>query len=231
MRLAGELILIVVGVLVAFQVESYRAEQDTADRAQAQLRALVIDMRANHERLRNEARGQRRVVESQRAVIRIGNGDDPLVPNDSMAVLITRAGQFFRHEPVTGAYDALVAAGDLRLIDTDSLRTALADFMVDARLGYEDEDLSDLLRTELIGALSESTSFLSVMRPGMRGIADLPESSSPPNVEALLQNQRYMSFLALLAAVESGVLNHLVQLEEEAAAIVRMIEADLAEAF
>jgi hypothetical protein len=230
LRIVGEVLLIIVSVLIAFQLEGVREERQAQSRADAQLRALLADLQDNQQRLQGVIRAQQRVVSAGRTVVRISNGNEPVPAMDSVVFAVSYATQFFRLEPVTGAYDALVASGDLRLIRNDTLRSALANFMSDVREGNEDEEISSLLRVELVGAQSESTSFLSVMRPGLRGLADLPESSTAPNIDALLTNQRYMSFLTLLTGVEGGILNYFLGLEEEVVALIQLVEAEIGEA-
>jgi len=228
-RIVAEFLLIVIGVLVAFQVEGMRDARDLRSRADAQLDALLVDLQENREQLQALVQGQERVVEAGRVLVRVSNGNEPVQSVDSMVSVINRAAQFYRLEPVTGAYDALVASGDLRLIRNDSLRSGLANFVSAIREGPEDDELTLLLRTEMILAQSESTSMLSVTRPRIRAVADLPESATAPNIDGLLSNQRYMSLLTLIAGLEANILSKFERWEVEASRLIQLIEDDRGE--
>ena len=64
---------------------------------------------------------------------RIGNGDVSM-PEDSEEAfrLFRQVRQFARLEPVTGAYEAMVSSGDLRLLRSQELRSELAAFAGEA---------------------------------------------------------------------------------------------------
>jgi len=154
LRVLSELIVIAVGVLIAFQVESWRDSVQSRQREQAQLVALAADFNENVARLRDVEAFQRRALGAYREVLAIGTRDVPMPRPDSAYMLFRRVRQFARFEPVTGAYDAMVSSGDLRLLQSQELRAQLAAFVGAAGDGYEDEGLAELLRAEftLLGA-------------------------------------------------------------------------------
>jgi hypothetical protein len=226
-RAGGEFLVIVVGVLVAFQVEEWRENQELREREQVQLEALRADFRENLTRLESVVADQRYLVGVQGEVIRIINGDSPRPDTDSLSYLVNRTLEFYRPEVVTGAYEALVGSGDLRLIRNTELRGALAAVMGELGFRAEDESISEILRAELFRTMAESTSFFALMRPAWRESAGLPRSSAAPDLDALFANEEYLGYLAVMAFTESALLEVFDDLRGRVQQVLALLEEEI----
>jgi len=227
LRLGAELILIIVGVLLAFQVDAYREKRDNQSRTLTQLNAIRSELSENLSRLDRVIDLQEVVTTAQITVLRIANSEEPFPDRDEMGQNIRRATMFFRTEPITGAYDSLVASGDLRIIDDPSLRAELATFMEDLRTPFEDEESSLLFRTELFGTFSQYFDYLSIRAPNSP--LDFPDPILEPNYEGLLDDQRYLNYLGILTAIESSIARHYRTLREECIELIEKLDAAIAE--
>jgi hypothetical protein len=233
LRVLSELIVIVVGVLIAFQVESWRDSVESRRREQAQLMALVADFNENVARLRDAEAFQSRSLRAYRQVLAIGTGDVPMPPPDSAYTLFRRVRQFARFEPVTGAYDAMVSSGDLRLLQSQELRAHLAAFVGAAGDGYEDEGLADLLRAEftLLGA---RVIPMGRMTQGFVTVESFGDDESQydgqdPQIdfEPLFADQTYLGLAVELGEIENRVLRYFEDLHTRADRILEIIGAEL----
>lgn len=233
LRVLSELIVIVVGVLIAFQVESWRDSAQSRQREQAQLAALAADFNENVARLRDAEAFQGRALRAYRQVLAIGTRDTPMPPPDSAYALFRHIRQFARFEPVTGAYDAMVSSGDLRLLQSQELRAHLAAFVGAAGGGYEDEGLAELLRAEftLLGA---RVIPMGRMTQGLVTVESFGDDETQyegrhPRIdfEPLFTNPTYLGLAVELGEIENRVLRYFEDLHQRADRILEIIDAEV----
>jgi hypothetical protein len=129
-----EIGIVVVGILIAFALNSWWEGRAAGAREQAHLRALHADFTANVERLHALARSQDRVSRASGELLRVARGEGSAEP-DSVDHLMGEVFSSDRFDPVMGAYQNLVHSGGLAQIRDDRLRSALASFAatVDSR--------------------------------------------------------------------------------------------------
>jgi hypothetical protein len=129
-----EIGIVVVGILIAFALNSWWEGRAAGAREQAHLRALHADFTANVERLHALARSQDRVSRASGELLRVARGEGSAAP-DSVDHLMGEVFSSDRFDPVMGAYQNLVHSGGLAQIRDDRLRSALASFAatVDSR--------------------------------------------------------------------------------------------------
>jgi hypothetical protein len=226
-RIVVEVVLLVGSVLIAFQVDRWWQDRDTAEREAALLAGLRVDTEVNLERVGQVLGLQLGLLESQRALLREIHDGRTGISFDSLRMLITESRRFHRLEPVTGAYEALVASGDLRLIRSDELRSTLTRFFEEAARGYEDEGLSTLYRVELTRAIVAETEYLGAMPPARRAFYDMPQSRYPFEAERLLDSPEFSSYLTLLLRTESSQTNYFTALQLLGKELRTLLEAEL----
>lgn len=139
-QLAAEFLIIVVGVLVAFQFDAWRDRQVSRDREQEQLLALEIDFEANARELQATLRAQRRALTAVGDLLDQYGPTPPRISVDSTATLLVYALSWYAVETVSGAYDALLASGDIGIIRDHDLRRQLAEFYGRLDAGFEDHE-------------------------------------------------------------------------------------------
>lgn len=223
-RAAGEIVIIIVGVLIAFQFADWRVERESKEQELAQMAALQADFNENLRRLQNVLSLQEGLVASQKRLLGIIHGHEPRPDAETIKKLVTDSFRFFRLEAVMGADQSLVSSGDMRLLQDQDLRTSIAGFAGTLGDGYEDEGLGNQLRVRLFEEMTLSTDLLAVLEPGFRKEGSLPESSKDPDIEALLENRAYRNHLTVLAFTESGQLSFYQELNSKAQRIVENIE-------
>ncbi len=125
-----EMLIVIVGVVVGFQVTAWGNER--ADRAREQI--VLEDLRRDFAINRDEVHRVREYLLRNRSEFYPRFRSIPLeevenVPVDTLYMLAIRTGNYSSFEPITGSVDALVASGDLRLIRDPTLRTHLVSFL------------------------------------------------------------------------------------------------------
>ena len=226
-RSIGEIAIIIIGVLIAFQFEEWRGERELREQEIAQLYALHADFTENVKRLQGVIDRQEVVVASQTQLLGIIHGHQDMPNEEALKNLVTDSFMFFRLEEVLGAYQALISSGDLRLIQDRGLRAAIAEFAGTLGDGYEDEELGLRLRVRLISEMSSSTEVLAVLKPSFRAGGSLPDSAYDPDFNALLANRAYRNHLTILTYIEAGQLDFYRGLLASAKTIVGIVEQNL----
>ena len=205
-RALVEIAIIIVGVLIAFQVENWRSERDSREQEAAQIAALRDDFTENASRLRELIGRQEDILAAQSRLLRIAHQIEPKPGSDELAYLITTAQSFYRMKAVMGAYQSLVSSGDLRLLRNSELRSDLAEFVDTLGDGYDDEDLGTLLRVQMFASMSQSINVLTTFSPDYGGFDWLSEIDDDPDFDSLFANQDYLNHIAILAVAENGQL-------------------------
>lgn len=198
-----ELVIIVVGVLIAFGLNSWWDGRTTALRERAYLRALASDVDQNVSRLEAQIETDRRVLESTQGLLERTKAAGP-VAQDSARALLANVFLSARFEPVMGTYEALVSSGDLTFIGDDTLRAWLADFAAQVRDDYT-TSYTDRLYLDFIHEFADQVPALL-----REGTGDL---------DGLLADPRFRGHLHLRSAAERDMLKYYHQLLERGEAI------------
>lgn len=134
----AEIGIVVVGILIAFGLNSWWEGRAAQDREQSHLATLHSDFQRNVERLEALAKTQDRVSQTSRDLLLVARGHASASP-DSVDRLMSEVFSSDRFDPVMGAYENLVNSGGLSQIRDPILRATLASFaaMVDSRYWEE----------------------------------------------------------------------------------------------
>ncbi len=130
----AEIGIVVVGILIAFGLNSWWEGRATAEQERSHLSALQADFTRNVERLHHLADSQDRVSRASGELLQIARGHASAAP-DSVDRLMSEVFSSDQFDPVMGAYENLINSGGLAQISDDPLRSALASFaaMVESR--------------------------------------------------------------------------------------------------
>jgi len=221
LRALGELTIIIVGVLIAFQVESWRDAQGARRSEQVQLAALISDFEETQSRIDEVIRSQRGTLAAIDQVLLISSGQVDEPASDSMRVLFAKLFTFYRLEPVTGAYDALVSSGNLGLLRNAELRSELADFASAVGDGYEDASLADALHLELALRAAQVVDVLGAEAPDFLGRFSYSGSAPAVDFQPLLSDRQFTGTLTFVGITEG---THLAYFVDVRARVSRMIE-------
>ncbi len=124
----GELLIVVVGVLIALGVDSWR-QSVAVDRTEAQyLESLLQDLEGDFAELDEAGRQATGNEQWARVVLDVLKGGAEGITPDSLAYAVEYAGflRFPAYFPYT--FDDLVSTGNLRIISDPSIRRAVASY-------------------------------------------------------------------------------------------------------
>lgn len=220
---AREIGIVVVGILIAFALDSWWNRRTDARREAAHLLALHADFQENLERLREHIAREEQTMEASRNLLRLMRAG-PLPPADSVTNLLGQVFNSGQFEPATGAYDAIVGAGDFALIRDDTLRAALAGFAASIRTRYAERFAEQLY----LAFISEFMGRLRWLEwPGDAAQLD-PATRRTFDVAALIRDPRFEDHLATRLISARDLARQYQDLAEQAERVLARIEARLA---
>jgi hypothetical protein len=152
-----EFLVIVTGVLAALAAQAWWERGQERARERDYLHQLLADTRENENRIGLAMAEDSASMQAVARVVRALHTPGPLPPNDSMANWTLIALNSSDFQPVTGTYQALLSAGDLRLLRNDSLRGMVVAYA--ATLAHE----RDMLMLFLQGVMDLATPLAQEM--------------------------------------------------------------------
>jgi hypothetical protein len=220
----AEIAIVVVGILIAFSLNSWWEGRAAAEREREHLSALRGDFEQNVQRLNGLARSQDLVSRASEELLLVTRGHASATP-DSVDRLMSEVFSSDQFDPVMGAYENLVNSGGLAQIKDDSLRSALASFAarVDSRYA---EDFATALYLEfnrdVMGRLGWAGAVLT-QQFGLEG----PEGGDRTGGwnQAVLDDPGFQDHLALRFVSQRGVAAMYRDLAEQAEVVLERAEA------
>jgi len=125
---AAEVALILIGVLIALAVDSWRVEQQEKREERIYLEALLEDFQENRQSLLDEVEMQKNIIGTGDAILRLLSGG---LGEENADIFFDRMRSFYYFRwwaPITGTYDDLVGSGKILLISNIELRYGLSAF-------------------------------------------------------------------------------------------------------
>lgn len=216
LRAAGEIAIVVVGVLIAFALNAWWVERDARRNEQVHLRALIADFQWNAGSLRQLVERQGRIEQASLNLLKLAR-TEPAAPPERVLAMLDPVFSSIRFEPVMGAYDALLNSAGLALIEDDELRASLATFA--ARMnGRYTERYADELYFSFTREFAGQVRFADVL---------LAEPAPSASFAPLLGDPKFQDHLAFRHAAEREVANEYGRFLREAEAIIAQLRSQL----
>ncbi len=124
----AEVGLLLLGIILAVTADSLVDERRDRAKERAHLLALRRDFTATDSTFRFDLLGIVDQFDHNRALLQLLQGEPRSVPVDSLSRLVRKAFLYGDFVPVLATYEDIVNSGELSLLRSDSLRTALAEF-------------------------------------------------------------------------------------------------------
>ncbi|MFP4845241.1 DUF6090 family protein [Winogradskyella sp. PE311] len=229
----GEIILVVIGILIALQINTWNENRKATNEEVKILTALNSDFEDSKKRIEETMVMQNKVMDYSQVLIDIHERQDPkdfeyLDKNlDSLDYLISYGTSWYRAEPVTGAYKSLISAGKIDLIQNEDLRHLLAQFSADLESGFEDHEISMQILDKLIDDTSDfilkiaSNKFRDRLNYKPRQIKSAEIS------ESFFSKNRYFGNLYLKSILEENRITRQQLMLDQTNAILSIINKEL----
>ncbi|SHH09374.1 DUF6090 family protein [Flagellimonas flava] len=192
----GEVVLVVIGILIALQINNWSETRKRSAEEQRLLVALVEDFEQNKIRIEEAISRERDMIEMSRSLIAAMQSNQKVVNKDSVRFWVASgAKSWWKAQFVTGTYDAMVSSGKIDILESDDLKRILSQFAADINSGFEDHDesMSYLVEMNRISADVAPALLHDIQREKLGVLLSYEELDEP--VEKLITNNVYLGLL------------------------------------
>ncbi len=226
----GEILLVVIGILIALGINSWNQQRLETIEEVSTLESMKKDFIDSKANIENTIELQKRTLSYTKELAGIMYAKTIETPIDSIGkYIVSGALSYWRVEPLTGTYDALIGSGKISIIKNKELSRKLAVYSAKLKYGFEDEDYCLELTTLLAEKSSTVTPFLMPNKlKGYFGI-DINHYDKGKK-EAFAKHLDNTSFLGILLAkysMETNRLNYQIDLLEDVDKIINDINSEL----
>ncbi len=215
---AGEIFIVVAGVLIAFGMNAWWAERSARVEEQTHLRALIRDFELNVRLYEDQSERSQRIADASLELLQLARKKPDAEPA-VVRTLLNRVFSSYRRSPALDAYEALVSSAGLTLIRDEKLRGALAGFADRAVESYR-ERFSDQVYLDF------TTRYL-----GRRQLAGqmAQDGTELESFAELLSEPTFQEHLAYRYALESDVARLFEERLTEVQDVLAQLQASLDE--
>ena len=224
LRVGAEGVVIIVSILLAFGIDAWWDERQERAEEREALSQLESDFRANAAQLDTVRRYHQRALDASYEIIaRAGLGGEP-VGGTPTAELVLHFGSAWNYDPVLGGINSLIQSGKLGILQSDSLRAAIAGWpdIVEDLNGDENQEQAntfDRLRPYL---MSKGAMFDALMAAGMFGRL---EQRPVPEMDWILEDSLFLEMVSYRAIRLEEILAEVSTVDRSIQRILHLIEA------
>jgi len=177
----GEIVLVVIGILIALQINNWNEERKKRDTEINYLIALKSEFTKNLEIVNESIETYESLLSSAESVLRWTGENN--IPDSETEATVKLAGSMqntTKYVPSPGILTDLINSGNLSIISRSKLRNQLSEWFIILKNTSRQEEETYEHRTELLNILVVHTPFLNM--PSELGITDsikvLPQKSN-----------------------------------------------------
>ena len=225
LRIGAESVAIVGSILLAFAIDAAWDSRVERAQEQAYLAALQVQFQQSLDQLQGHILSLENAREATKQILSIDQADLQAIEWEDFAKLLRQSISLGRINLPSGALEALVSSGELRILADRELAARLANWSSLIAEGYEnatlllenrENHLHPLLAEHRINALQFAPQ-----------LSDFPPSHFEPSLETLYADPRFDTILAVRAAQIGGSLDRHRTLASEAVAILDLIQKNI----
>lgn len=220
----GEIVLVVIGILIALQVNEWNEGRKNHKHKELMLHAIKAEFLNNLAQLDSVISYDQRVVTSSERLLNEINGHSEQIGADSLRLLFQETTWLWTFNPSNGALRSGISSGDIHLIRNDTLLNLLfgwEDIVLDAK---ENEDRHIADRIESIKNFTpyiRTADFFQSIAPSITG------SNYPSDYSALLNFPVFEDYLARRIVQVGDAISELKLVRNHNERIVMLIEKEL----
>ena len=211
----GEIILVVIGILIALQINSWNENRINIKQEQQILLQLKREYEENLREIDNKIAMRNDIINASRRLLLIKEGSLKGLPADTIASDLFTICSTPTFNPVIGTTNELLSSGKLYLINNSELKTILTNWSGKTeRLTEYEEDLRNYYNSQFDPYLSQKHSVKALFN-GLRAsnLLNFEEKDKSDPIKAIIDDSEIDDYILNIAS--------LCTLAEEDALIVR----------
>ncbi len=219
----GEIVLVVIGILLALQLNNWNEDRKGQARKNALLHALSVEFSTNLKQLDSVIRFDERVVNATRNFINLNPDEAKSTPNDTLRVWLQNTSWLWTFDPQNGALRSGISSGDIHLIQNDSLINLLFSWQDVVADASENEARHIRVRLEsnpIIAPFVRKVDYRTTL-PG------IGKSKFASDYQALIRDPLFEDYVAERYGHTLDALNELDLVRKQNIEILRLIDHEL----
>ena len=228
----GEIVLVVIGILIALAINNSNQRSITQEKEQVYLQGLKSEFEASRIKLENLIAVNKKSYEHAKEILLLLDGEPQPPDETKLASLIFQSfANEIAYNPNNSLLNEMISSGSLKDISNAKLRRALSAWETftesikvhEANLRYQRESVQYLLRSNEgnIRSILDQAAISST-------VLDLPVQENPPSNLALLQSQTFENNVLLFILTSmSTETEHYRPLLTEITVILHLIDTEL----
>ena len=220
----GEILLVVIGILIALWVNDWNEGRKDQDKRTALLASLSVEFNANLKQLDSVMYYNSRVIEAANKIVTL-RPDQAIPPvYDTLREWVANTTWLWTYNPQNGALRSGISSGDVHLIKNDSLINLLfswQDVVADAG-----ENEKRHIEVQLRAG--------SIVNPYVRSLSssglsyyDLPESDFPSDFHGLMLDPLFEDYIAEVYIHTFDAQDELKLVRQQNVKIIQILEREL----
>ncbi len=194
--LLAEIIIVVVGILMAFSIDSWWQGVEDQQTEQTLLRSLAIEFESNQQQLESKIQIYRLRATAAETLLNLHSRSSSVSPEavEEHWKWITRGGSY---DPSTGVLDAAISSGDITVLQDLDLQVSLAEWPAKVQnFRFVEDIVSNLIINQLIPWMRTATALPN----NSFGELGLPDSRSETDYQLLASSIVIENFLREMVA-------------------------------
>lgn len=193
----GEIILVVIGILIALKINNDNQQSLLKNEAQTALNSLSIELDKNLTEL-NRILSLHQIKTATIDFIMQGDFSD--MSAQDMDSINLNALTNWTYNASFGIYDALTNSGKIELITNTDLKTKVSKFK-EIVLDYKEEETNMVKYTDLhiMGYISDDTPFADIRYFGFKNLSKQQEANAYAIYESAFRSSKYRNRISILS--------------------------------
>ena len=220
----GEIILVVIGILIAISINNWNGNRKDIAKKEMQLKALQIEFTSNLTQLNKVLYYDNLVINTTKKVLQVNPENSIKISIDSLRYWLQSSSTRWTFNPINGALRSAISSGEIHLIKSDSLVDLLfgwQDVVADAREEEQRCVAAVIASQPIIEKHIRKVDYKSVLVP------EIGESRFSSDYQSLLRDPLFEDFLGERYISMNEALIELNKVKKNNALILKFIDIEL----
>ncbi|MGX1927931.1 DUF6090 family protein [Flagellimonas sp. 2504JD4-2] len=219
----GEIILVVIGILIALQINNWNEKQQEKSEELRQLKALTLEFEKNlisFDSIYNHHK------DNEDATIKLMNAKNSSYSIEELDELFLKTIYNYNFDPSRGIYNALINSGKIELISNEALKYKLAEIQDIVADYIDDENLARKYGTHDIIPFVVNQMPYNPLRP-YKNRSDEEKALHLQYFQEMLNNRVFIEHLSVIKLFRIGVFDEGERVRKEYREILMLINKEI----
>jgi len=222
----GEIFLVVIGILIALQVNNWNEARKLQNESRGILNALNAEFKNNRNVLNDRIIHLEEANTYVKAVLNLINSSEARLHNVNIDSIISLSLQYGNYNPANSTIQELISSGKLNLISNDALKSNLFNWLQileDTDEDFKNQDLQAITMLEVY--LSKNISFKNTIIYHSLDFGDGESQLFDKNYEFIFNDLEFENLFYQKRFWNTVMINHYKELDNLAQEIIAQTES------